>query len=435
MLRILVGLMTVVVALFLLGLVFSVLTTIADVILLFFLAWVITFLLEPVALFLIRRGFPRVLAVALVYLALLIVISGAIVLTIPTIQSQVQQLADELRTDFSAERLSALNTDAVAFLQRLGLSPRDARNAVDQLSRQIPERTGMLATQAVDLATTLVTSILSILFNISLVVIISFYMMLDGGRLVESVIRKLPPAWVPDVRMFQRHVNETFGGFFRAQLIIAAIYGLFTWIVLFVLGQQNGLLASILAGLIMMIPFIGSFLAFVPPLLLVLLQSPPDDLWRNVIILVVLLVLAQQIALNLIAPRVFGQTMGVNPLILFAGLLLGAKWGGVWGAFFAGPIVAVLYAMAITFYDRWARTSPLFKDAPPPNALEEPAGPEVTAHGALSLHTSHSRHPSPLARSASRQTATHVNPPGTASRRYESEPPAPTHPAGVARDD
>ncbi len=106
---------------------------------------------------------------------------------------------------------------------------------------------------------------------------------------------------------------------------------LFTWLVLLMLGEPNGFLASVLAGLIMMIPFIGSFGAFVPPLLLVLLQTPNDQLLGKALVLCLLLIVAQQIALQLIAPRVFGKTLGVNPLILFAALLL-ARSGVASGA-------------------------------------------------------------------------------------------------------
>jgi predicted PurR-regulated permease PerM len=386
-LRILLGLVTILVAMWVINITWSLLAAVGDILLLFFLAWVVTFILAPVSNFLISRRFPRVLAVSLVYLALLIVISGVIVLMVPALQAQVTQLADEIKSDLSADRLATLNQTAIDLLGRLGFSPKVAQNIVSQISQQVPGWAGSLANGAVNFATTLVTSIMSLLFNAALVIIISFYIMLDGERLVEGIIGKLPPRWEPDIRMFQQHINETFGGFFRAQIIVATIYGLFTWIVLFALGQPNGFLASLLAGLIMMIPFIGSFGAFVPPLLLVILQTPNDELLGKVLVLVLLLIVAQQIALQLIAPRVFGKTLGINPLILFAALLLGAKWGGVWGAFFAGPIIAVLATVVGTFYDRFAEKSPLFdppEASPPDTAIEAegeaaPAPPELPA--------------------------------------------------------
>jgi predicted PurR-regulated permease PerM len=399
-LRILLGLVTILVAMWVISIVWSLLASVGDILLLFFLAWVVTFILAPVSNFLISRKFPRVLAVALVYIALLVVISGAIVLLVPALQSQVTQLAEEIKSDLSAERLVALNQSMVDVLHRFGFSQNDAQHIVTQISQQVPGWAGSLANNAVNFATTLVTSILTILFDTALIIILSFYMMLDGRRLVEGIVAKLPPRWAPDIRMFQRHVNDTFGGFFRAQIIVATIYGAFTWLVLLMLGEPNGFLASLLAGLIMMIPFIGSFGAFVPPLLLVLLQTPNDQLLGKALVLCLLLIVAQQIALQLIAPRVFGKTLGVNPLILFAALLLGAKWGGVWGAFFAGPIVAVFFTIGESFYDRLTQNSPLFEET------AEPPGKPPTVDVSASLiasngdsaadgHGAHSTEPIP----------------------------------------
>ena len=85
-----------------------------------------------------------------------------------------------------------------------------------------------------------------------------------------------------------------------------------------------------------------------------LLQSSSQDLLRNLIILVILQIVAQQIVLQLLAPRIFGKVMGIPPLLLFAALLIGAKTGGVWGAFFAGPIAAVAFSMIQVYYERFA---------------------------------------------------------------------------------
>ncbi len=193
-LRILLGLVTILVAMWVISIVWSLLASVGDILLLFFLAWVVTFILAPVSNFLISRKFPRVLAVALVYIALLVVISGAIVLLVPALQSQVTQLAEEIKSDLSAERLVALNQSMVDVLHRFGFSQNDAQHIVTQISQQVPGWAGSLANGAVNFATTLVTSILTLLFDTALVIILSFYMMLDGRRLVEGIVAKLPPS-------------------------------------------------------------------------------------------------------------------------------------------------------------------------------------------------------------------------------------------------
>ncbi|MEO7001478.1 MAG: AI-2E family transporter [Ktedonobacterales bacterium] len=380
MLRVLLTLVTLIVAIYAFELLWGALQLFGDIILLFFLAWIVSFILEPVSVFLQQRGVKRPLAVTLIYLALAVVISGLIVLTIPTIGDEAQRVAQEITLAFAPTNINALNQQLLVTLKHLGFSDHDARNFVSQLSSQIPGFVSSVANQAINTTTSLVTSVLVILFDTFLVIILSFYMMLDGERLVERMVVRLPPVWIEDVSLFQKNVDQIFGGFFRAQLIIGAVYGVITWLALLALGQANGLLVALLAGLFMLLPFIGPFLAVVPPIMLVLLQTPPNQVILKLIILGVTLFLGQQLVFQIIAPRVMGSSIGMHPLLLFAALLIGAKEGGVWGAFFAAPILAVAIAMLQVFYDRFAATSPLFKPVQRAAASAELANAAETEH-------------------------------------------------------
>ncbi|HLY32080.1 MAG TPA: AI-2E family transporter, partial [Ktedonobacterales bacterium] len=202
---------------------------------------------------------------------------------------------------------------------------------------------------------------LTILADAFLVIVISYYMMLDGDRLIERLVQRLPPAWEPDIRLFQRNVDQIFGGFLRAELIIGLVYAAFTWVGLMILGQGNGLPVALVTGLIMLLPLIGPYLAIIPPLMLIVLQTPTDQVVVKLIIMLIVLVLAQQVSFRVLAPRIFSAAMGVPPLVLFAGLLVGAKIGGIWGAFFAAPIISVAYATIDVFYARFQATSRLFR--------------------------------------------------------------------------
>jgi predicted PurR-regulated permease PerM len=369
-LRVLVGLVIIVISIYLVTVIWHVMTVVGDIILLFFLAWVITFILDPLSSYLVKRGLSRVLAVSLVYLALLVVVSGVIVLAIPALQSQVAQVATQIQSELTGPNLSRLSSGVVRMLEGVGVSPKDAHNIVSQLVTQIPQKTQQATNQAIASASSLLSTIATFLFDASLVVIISFYMMLDGGRLIQSLCNKLPPSWEPDVRLFQGYVNDIFGGFFRAQLTVAGIYTFFTWITTwFILALRSSVpsvggvsfLAALLGGIFMLLPFLGAFLAVVPPALLVVIQTPPDRLILKLVVLILLLGAWQHLVLNVLAPRIYGHHLGMDPIILFAALLLGAKEGGIWGAFFAAPIVAIAYAIFETFYDRFTSTHPAFQ--------------------------------------------------------------------------
>ncbi len=380
-LRVLVTLATVVLAIYTAQLVWTSLVTFGDVILLFFLAWLIAFVLNPLAVYLHHRGMPRALAVSLIYIALAITLTGLIVLTVPVMGEEIRRLAGELAATVTPENLSQLAANATVALERMGITSRDAQRIVPQVSQQLPTYAGDLTRNALDVGASAIASVLTLLFDAFLVIIISFYIMLDGGRIAAGIMRRLPPAWKPDAELFQGYVSQMFGGFLRAQLSLSLIYGVLTWILLALLGQANGLLVALICGLLVIFPFIGPFVAIAPPVALVLLQSDPASAPLKLALLVSGLIIAQQVTFQIIAPRLMSSHMGISPLVLIAALMFGAREGGVWGAFFAGPIVGVAYAMFEVFYQRFRRSSSLFPDTSDQPDLPKTGGDE-SAEGA-----------------------------------------------------
>jgi predicted PurR-regulated permease PerM len=157
-------------------------------------------------------------------------------------------------------------------------------------------------------------------------------------------------------------VNSIFGGFLRAALVISLAYAALTWIVLAAFGQPAAVLFALLAGMLMVVPWIGGVLSIIPPAALVLLNSPPSDVLRNLAILIIALIIAQQITMQIVAPRVISAHMGMHPLLVFAALLIGGTEAGVWGVLFGPPVAAVVVAMVDTFFERWQRTSGKYPD-------------------------------------------------------------------------
>src|SRR5260221_10768579 len=133
-LRILIGLLCVVVGIYIVSAVWSVVVLLSNVILLFLLAWIISFVLEPVAILLRQRGLPRVVAVSLIYFALLIVVSGAIVLAGPSVEGQIKLLSGGITSTFSATNLPILSKNTEGSLSHKRISPSDAHKIASQIS-------------------------------------------------------------------------------------------------------------------------------------------------------------------------------------------------------------------------------------------------------------------------------------------------------------
>jgi predicted PurR-regulated permease PerM len=361
-LQALVGLAIVALIIYIVHSIWSALTIVGDVFLIFLLAWIVMFILEPLSGRLQRLGLPRIVAVSVIYLALLLAGVGMAALAAPILAAETTSLAARIGVLLSPTAgANGLSAQIVSLLKLIGFSQRNATSLSTQLVTQAHDSVASLSHVSVGSASQLLGTIGTVMFDATLVVIISFYMMMQGDVLVEAVVVRLPPRWLPDARLFQRYITDIFAGFFRAQLIVGAIYGGLTWLILAFFGLGDAWFVALVSGALIWLPFIGVFLAVVPPLLLVAVVTPSHLLLIKLALLGLLLGAAQHIALNLIAPRIFGQHMRVPTLILFAALLLGAGEGGVWGAFFAGPVVAVAYAILEVFYGRFSASSALFQ--------------------------------------------------------------------------
>ncbi len=106
---------------------------------------------------------------------------------------------------------------------------------------------------------------------------------------------------------------------------------------------------AVFAGVMMLIPFIGTYLAIIPPLVVAGLQATNAG---SVVWLAIALILWQQITINVLASRILGDSVGMHPLLVFLGLLLGTKLAGPWGAIFGVPALGVFLTLAQMIYRR-----------------------------------------------------------------------------------
>jgi predicted PurR-regulated permease PerM len=330
---------------YLVGLLWQVFQQFADIVLLFFFAWLVAFVLEPLSAALTRLArLPRLLAIALTYLALLVVVSVGVVLIVPALVLQIVTVAKNLPG--YADQVTAWLT-AWQLTTNDWLSQRGSPVLIDLASVLNPQALGSrleslapLLTNVVQFAAGFATG----LGELVIMLILSFYFMVDGARIGERLIQMLPPRAQDDGRFLVANIHRVFAGFLRGQLIQALLGGVVTGIIMSALGVDYALLAAVMAGLVLLIPFLGPVAAVGLPLLVAIFTRPEAAL-----LLFILLFLLQQLIFNVVAPRVYSQQVGLHPLLVFFAVLAGARVGGLWGAIFGVPIVAVILQM-FNFY-------------------------------------------------------------------------------------
>jgi predicted PurR-regulated permease PerM len=197
---------------------------------------------------------------------------------------------------------------------------------------------------------------LGVLLSLFTVLILSFFMMTLGRPFLEKGRSYLPRTLDPDMDAVQKVIDRAFGGFVRGQLILSTVYGVAITAILLAFSLVPGsgsqlvhfaALAGILGGLIMIIPAVGTMLSMIPPILVGVLALPD---WPHRIAVIVAIWALNVVVSDVLGPRVMSDAVGINPILSFGALIVGAKLGGVLGAFFAAPILAVLLAVLERIY-------------------------------------------------------------------------------------
>ena len=342
--RILMVLLILISALHLGGVLWGMTQHFGDIIVMFFLAWLLGFVLTPVSQMIeARLRVPRVLAALVVYLSLFVAILGALLLIVPTLATQIAELGQVLPT--YAERAPQILADIQSDLAARKI---DIDITSIYRSQEISSSLASIGSTSVQNALTLLAGAFNVLFSVILVLLLSFYIVIDGDSIMASLLQFVPDEHRGEADFFLDLVKRSFGGFLRGTLIQAVVYGVGTGVVMMLAGLEFTLVASLFAGFIMVIPVFGPFLAIVPPVGIAVASAPI----QTVLLVVGGLLILQQITFNVIAPKVMSDALGLHPLLVFAALLIGGRLAGVTGAIFGVPVAAVIWAMLLQLLRR-----------------------------------------------------------------------------------
>jgi predicted PurR-regulated permease PerM len=328
----------------------SVFFAFGDIILVFFLAWLLAFILSPVVAGLTRvvPVLPRIGAVVLVYITLV----GAIVLIVVLIANALAQSITSFVAGVPSLRdnLPTLLAPWQDWLKSLGF---DQVNLVVQAQSFLDNLAGY-ATQLIGPLQQLAVASIGALGSLLLVLILSLYMVADRDQIMSFFFRIVPPARTDEARLLERSVARSFGGFLRGQAILGVVYGAIAAFTSVFLGLPYVAITSAAAGVLMAIPFFGPFVAWAPPVIVAFLV--PGEHWLPAAIL---MGIGWLIVMNVLQPRLMQEAVGIHPIVVLGSVLIGSKIAGITGAIFGIPIAAVLSAFFFHFLAMTREPSPV----------------------------------------------------------------------------
>jgi predicted PurR-regulated permease PerM len=195
-------------------------------------------------------------------------------------------------------------------------------------------------TNSVDTLVSIIPSLATFLLDAFLVLVLSFYLIVDKERINQEVYNLSPKGWHTNLKFVQKVIDETFSSFLQIQVIFGIFAGIITWIVLRIFSVDFAASVALIAGLLTIIPLLGPLIGLIPPVLVVLITNPNNP--TEAILIFAILLLIQQIIFNVIGPKLMGKAFALHPIVVFISIILGFKIAGPLGAVFVVPFLGIL---------------------------------------------------------------------------------------------
>jgi len=181
-----------------------------------------------------------------------------------------------------------------------------------------------------------ISSVTKIVVGLITMPFILFYLLKDGHRLPKYLAHFLPIRKRTGFIQILDEVNGKVSGYIRGQLIVAFCVAIMFFIGYLVIGLKFALTLGIAAGVLNLIPYLGSFLAMIPSLVLAAFISP----WMLVKVLIVFAI-EQTIEGRILSPLILGTNLAIHPVTILIVLLASGRMFGVLGVIFGIPVYAV----------------------------------------------------------------------------------------------
>jgi predicted PurR-regulated permease PerM len=299
-----------------------------------------------------RARLPRGIAIVFVYLTILGAIVGLGLLVVPPIVNGVNHFVNKVPTYVQDLRK---NPTVRKYDNRYHITEK-----LNQEAKKLPNRLGTAASAL----TSVTVGVFSAIFQLVTVLVLTFFFLLDGKRMVAWGLRQLPAERSERLQKVLADVYEATSGYVVGNLIISVIAGTGTWIVLEILSVPFAVPLSVLMAFLDLIPLVGATIGGVGIGIVAAISNFPTAL----IVWAVYFIVYQQIENNILQPVIYRRTVKLHPLVVLIAVLIGGSQLGVLGALLAIPVAA---GLQIVVRDLWnARRGRIAVTEPPPPPSE-----------------------------------------------------------------
>ena len=318
------------------------LLSIKEVLVPFIISFILAYIFDPAVDIFEKRRIPRAGGIAIIVLILLVVVTGFLLIIVPMLVDQIQQLVSSLPAYFDWIVANGLPWVEQQFKIQL---PKSTTEVLTQLKGHLTYfkdfnwKSLSPAGEILKSAFSGAAGFLVFVINLLVIPVVTFYLLIDFDRIKAHVFSYIPQKRQKITLKYAREVDEVLSNFIRGQVTVAVIMaGLYT-LGLWIAGIPLWALIGIVAGAVSFIPYLGLMIGIVPSMILAFMEY--RDV-KHLIYVAVVFAVVQGLEGTVITPRIVGNKLGLHPVTIMFAVLLGGHTYGVAGILLAIPVFAVL---------------------------------------------------------------------------------------------
>ena len=319
------------------------------------LALVLYYLINPLINVLENKlHVNRIISIAFVFIIILALLIWGVMSLIPFVQSQVDSLVKNWPQYWDSLNKSLQNMFSDPKLhivkERLATTNASITKSFEKSMSQILPQTMNNLSSAVSVLTNVVMILLTAPF-------ILFFMLKDDKKFKISVVKFVPNRLKKSVSDMLSEISQSLSSYITGQLTVAFWVAVMFFVGYLIIGQRYALILGIVAGILNLIPYVGSALALIPSLVIAAFIAP-----SMVIKVLIVFAVEQTIETRVISPIIVGNKMQMHPVTTILVLLVSAGLYGLVGMIAGIPIFAILKIICTRIFNWFKRNSSWYDD-------------------------------------------------------------------------
>ena len=304
----------------------------------FFVAFALAYLLDPLVDRMEKWKLSRTLSVVSLMTVFFASILGAGLLVFPMLRVQAENLARNL-----PKYIEVVQNWLRPVLEKVaGLD----QAKIQDLLNEGMARFGELPLKVLTFVSSFLWDSLSNLFgmilmaaNLVIIPVAMFYLLRDFDKINAKILALVPPRLKDTIMDTVSEVDQVLANFVRGQLMVAFLMGSLYAMGLYAIGTPMSLFIGFLAGFANLVPYLGIVVGFLPAAVLTYLQAQE---WTPIFWVMGVFGVVQMLEGMIITPRIVGENIGLHPVAVIFAVLLGGELFGLTGIILGVPVAAVL---------------------------------------------------------------------------------------------